>query len=729
MTTEEKIEGTLEKITYRNEQNGYTVAVLRVKNDTVSVVGTLPFLSEGESVELSGNFVIHPVYGEQFSVKSFVRKAPKTEAGILRYLSSGIIKGVGPATAERIVERFGKDSLSIIKDSPEELSLIKGITAEKALLISEEYNRLHGVKDVMLLLSSYQISVESCVKVYNDLGSEACEKIKENPYLLCKEPLCLPFEKAERMAFDFGVSPDDERRILAGIVYILRRNLANGHTCLPKAKVKAVAMKLLSCEEETVASALTKLTDTLEIISRNVNGKEFLALYEYYYAEERIAARLLSIDENATRLLGADDLEIDYVENKTSIKFHENQRQAIKSAVESGVFVLTGGPGTGKTTTLNAIIELLTMRKLDIALAAPTGRAAKRMTELCGREAKTIHRLLEVDWNNEDKPEFSRNEKNPLECDVILIDEASMVDVMLFDSLLKALRPNCRVILVGDSNQLPSIQAGNILNDIIESEKFSFVCLKKVFRQAGKSQIVTTAHALINETPVDFNNKSGDLFFLSSSDGFSLSKLVTNLATERLPLAYGFNPVSDIQIICPSRLYETGTVNLNNILQSRLNPESSEKTEIINKGVTFRVGDKVMQTKNNYNIVFESDRGENGMGIFNGDVGFITEIDRISKSVKVRYDDKTASYLPDEVSELELAYAITTHKSQGSEFNCCIVPLYNVPKKLRYRNLLYTAITRAKKMLIIVGEKEIFREMAANNKKTLRYTLLKENLI
>ncbi len=728
MKTQEKIEGIVEKITFFNEQNGYTVASVRSGNTRVTVVGILPFLNEGETAVFYGNFIVHPTYGEQFSATSFERIAPKTVGAILRYLSSGIIRGVGPATAGRIVERFGADSLNIIADDPKQLALIKGISLEKATAISEEYNKQYGVRDIMFLLSPYEVTTELCVNIFKKMGSDACEIIKTNPYALCDEEIGFSFEKAEKIASDFGISKDSEMRIGAGILYILRKNLGNGHTCLPKNKIIPVAVQMLESDYLRVEAVMDKLEENLKIISKRVSDTVFLALPDYIYAEEHIAAKLLALNENAPRLPDANDLEIDYIENKNNIKFENVQRQAVKKALENGVFVLTGGPGTGKTTTLNAIIGLFEMRNLSISLAAPTGRAAKRMTELCGKEAKTLHRLLEVGWDDKEKAKFSRNENNPLESDVVIIDETSMVDALLFDSLLKALRPTARLVLVGDAKQLPSVSAGNILNDIIESEKFSVVTLNKVFRQAKTSEIVNTAHSIINETPIDFSNKSEDFFFIHKNDGFDVVNTITELCNTRLPAKYKFDAVKDIQIICPSRMYETGVSNINNVLQSVLNPNKKNLPEIFNRGVAFRVNDKVMQIKNNYDIIWEKDNGESGTGVFNGDVGFIEEIDLRAGIVKVRYDDKKATYLTDNMNELDLAYAITVHKSQGSEFDCVIIPVFNIPQKLKYRNLLYTAVTRAKKMLILVGSEDVFNESLKNNKKTLRYTLLKEYL-
>lgn len=727
-TANEELCGIVEKITYQNEQNGYTVATVRSGKDRVTVVGILPFLSVGESLKVTGNYTVHSSYGEQFTVKSFERIAPQNSAAILRYLSSGIIKGVGPSTATRIVEKFGENSLDIIQNHPTELAEIKGISLQKALSISDEYQKQYGLRDVMLMLSPYEISVEKCAVIYRELGSRAVDIVKDNPYTLCCEAIDLPFEKAEKIASDLEISPDNELRLIAGVEYILRKNLSNGHTCLPRPKLCEVAVKLLESDFYRVDGIISLMADKMLVCTQKVNDTEFIAIPEYYYAEQYIASRMTAFKKNTGSTVLVDELEIDYVENKLNIKFEQMQRKAIKEAFENGILILTGGPGTGKTTTLNAIIELFERRDLKIELAAPTGRAAKRMTELTNREAKTIHRLLEVEWGENDKQSFCRNERNPLECDVIIVDEASMIDSMLFASLLKALRTSCRLIIVGDADQLPSVSAGNILNDLLLSERFPSIRLKKVFRQAMQSTIVTNAHAVINETEVDFSNKGNDFFIMNRFSGAEVCNTVLELCSERLPEAYGFDGINDIQILCPSKKFECGTVNLNNLLQSCLNPTSDKKAQMNYKGVYFREGDKVMQIKNNYDLCWENSKHESGSGIFNGDVGVITEIDMRSRVIKVKFDDKTVSYYEENLGELELAYAVTVHKSQGSEFDCVIIPLIDIPAKLKYRNLLYTAITRAKKMLIIVGSKSVFCEMAANNKKTLRYTLLKDFL-
>ena len=724
-----EISGIIEKITYCNKQNGYTVCTVKSGREHITVVGSLPFVTVGDNIKFIGSYTVHPVYGKQFSAQMYETVAPKTVAAILRYLSSGIIKGVGPTTAERIVEKFGSDTLDIIQNHPEELQLIKGISHEKAMNISEEYKKQFGIRDLMLLLAPYQVSMEKSIRIFQVLGTKAGEKIKDNPYILCQEEIDFPFEHTEKIAFDLGISPDNEMRLSSGIEYILRKNLLNGHTCLPRKKLVNVAVKMLESDELRIEQICDKMIENMLICTKTVNDSDFLMLPEYFNAEEYIAARLLAGKNYNNSKSFIDELEIDYVENKLSIKFEELQRTAIKNAFSSGVFVLTGGPGTGKTTTLNAIIELFEQRDVNIQLAAPTGRAAKRMTELTGREAKTIHRLLEVEWTGDDGKKFSRNERNPLECEVIIIDEASMIDSLLFESLLRALKISCRIILVGDTDQLPSVSAGNVLNDILASNMYSAVCLKKVFRQAVESTIITNAHAIINGEPSDMSNKNNDFFILHKNNAFDVCNTVLELCEQRLPKAYGFDSLTDIQVLCPSRKAETGTANLNNLLQATLNPKQDGQPQLAYKGVYFRTGDKVMQIKNNYDLQWQRDNGDIGYGVFNGDVGYITLIDIKGGIIKVKFDDRTATYFAENIGELELAYAVTVHKSQGSEFECVILPLFDIPTQLLYRNLLYTAVTRAKKMLVIVGSEAVYNQMAQNDRKTLRYTMLKEFLI
>ena len=726
--TMEQLQGTIERITYRNSQNGYTVFSLRAAAERVTAVGFLPFLAEGDVVTLQGRYVVHPTYGQQFEAESCEREMPSNAASILRYLSSGAIRGVGPATARRIVERFGDRSLEIMEQSPMALSKIRGISREKAILIGEEYKKQFGVRDVMLLLSQFHVTPEEALAIYKAFGTNATKLIRENPYALCRTQIGFSFDRAEEVARYFNIDQNDPIRLEAGMEYILRHNLGNGHTCLPVDKWFTVSCQLLGCDRHTAADICGILTEGLRVRIRNMGGVDYAFLPDLYASEEYIASRLTAMLRRKEIGFFASELEIDWVENKLSFRFETMQRQAIKEALERGLLVLTGGPGTGKSTTLRAIIQIFEEKNRKILLAAPTGRAAKRMSELTGYEAKTLHRLLEVEWGEGDKPMFARDERNPLDCDVLIVDEMSMVDAVLFEHVLRAVRLSCRLILVGDADQLPSVGAGNVLHDILESGVVPCVCLKKVFRQAMESTIIRNAHAILcGETP-DLDRKDSDFFMMDLTNPYVAAKTVVDLCTRRLPDAYGFSPFADIQVLCPSKKLELGSVNLNNLLQDKLNPQERATAQVSYKGLFLRVGDKVMQVKNNYDILWTKDNGETGSGVYNGDIGILEEIDFRSGVVKVRFDDRVASYPGETYAQLELAYAVTVHKSQGSEFDCVILPLLDVPKPLRYRNLLYTAVTRAKKLLIIVGSRGVVCAMVENGRKTLRYTGLKSFL-
>ncbi len=727
MAETEKLKGIVRRITYQNDQNGYTVAVLDTGEDEITAVGNMPFITRGDDIVLYGSYIVHPVYGPQFKAETAEKNMPTDAAALLRYLSTGAVKGIGPATARKIVEKFGEETISILEQNPERLAEIKGVSIEKAIAIGEEFAKQYGIREVMLTLARFKISAEDSIKVYKTLGNGALGRIESNPYVLCDERIDIPFEKAEDIAEYYRIAHTDKMRICAGIEYILRKNSYNGHTCLPKEKLLAVAIKLLDVEQDAVDACVDMLIESLKLRYKKVNNTEFVALPALYDAEEYIATKLtlMSAKKRSGKI---DQREIAYVEQSMGIELDKLQREAVVSALENGVTLLTGGPGTGKTTTLKAMIEMFRHRDMTIELAAPTGRAAKRMSELTGCEAKTVHRLLEVEWTDDQKTGFCRNEMNPLDCDVIIIDEVSMIDAQLFESLLRALRMNTGVILVGDTDQLPSVSAGNVLGDIIDSSGFCAVRLNKVFRQAEKSAIIRTAHAVIEGENIDLTLRDSDFFFMQRLDDEDTLSTVLSLCMTRLPKAYGFEPIRDIQVLCPSRKLATGTINLNNILQQELNPKGKNDSEIFFKGFYIRKNDKVMQIKNNYELVWVKDDGESGSGMFNGDVGYVSEIDAREGKITVRFDDKTVVYGNEELSQLELAYAVTVHKSQGSEYECVVIPLSDVPSKLKYRNLLYTAITRAKKLLVIVGRNEVFYSMAANVRKNLRYTLLKEFL-
>ena len=724
----EKLNGSVEHITYTNNSSGYTVALLKTNDDLITIVGTMPFLAVGDCIEVTGKMDIHLTYGQQFKVSKFEKAAPSDTASILRYLSSGAIRGVGPSTARNIVERFGDSALEIIENEPERLSEIRGISLDKALKIAEEYNKQFGVRDVMLFLSPFRISPEGALKVFSALGSNATEIIRNNPYVLCADDIGFSFEKAEEISSYFAVPKDSDCRISAGLEFVLKHNLANGHTCIPKHKLVDTAARLLECGLDEVSAVCNEMLKAFQLRLFVDDEQEFIALPQYFMAEEFVASRLSVMLKYGPPAEFLADLEIEIIEQKEHIQYEELQKVAIKTAVTKGVTILTGGPGTGKTTTLNAIIKILKTKDLSIALAAPTGRAAKRMSELTGCEAKTIHRLLEVEWNESDTHVFARNEKNPLPYDVIIIDEMSMVDIILFEALLRAIRLGTRVIMVGDSDQLPSVGAGNVLADIIASNTVPVVALTKVFRQAMESLIVANAHRIIAGEEPELSSKTSDFFMLQNQNSNTAAELVVDLAAKRLPDAYGFKPFNDIQVLCPSKMMGLGSINLNNMLQDRLNPAAKNQNKITFKNFELREGDKVMQIKNNYDIIWTSDSGEEGSGVFNGDIGILEKIDNKNSLLKIRFDDKVAVYYNENISELELAYAMTIHKSQGSEFDCVILPLLDSPSKLLYRNLLYTAVTRAKKLLIVVGSKSVLLSMVENNRKSLRYTTLNKRL-
>ncbi len=725
----EMISGTVTHIVFSSAETGFTVLELENNGYTETVVGNLKGVSVGEEIELTGKFTVHSTYGQQFKAETFVKILPSGSAAILRYLSSGAIKGIGPATAKKIVALFGDSTFEVMENEPYRLATIKGITPLKAEQIGQEVANRRSLRELCLKLAVYGLSADEAVTAFKALGDSVAEKIEANPYLLCQTGIDFDFERVDDIAKKLQIAEDNLERICAGVLYVIRHNIYNGHTCLPRVKVEKIACDLLEVNTNTVDDAVEELLSKREIFNIGIDGQAFVALSEQYNSEQYIANRMLTELSLGNREKPVVEKEIDKAGRELGIEFEELQRQAIKQSVDSGIFILTGGPGTGKTTTVNGIIKVLENRGLKVALAAPTGRAAKRMTELCGKEAKTVHRLLEVGTADDGKTHvFVRCERNPLEFDAVIVDEMSMVDAVLFDALLKALRLGTHLILVGDSDQLPSVGAGNVLKDLIMSEKFPSIRLNKVFRQAMQSVIVVNAHRIINGEALELDRKDADFFMLESKTSERAVGLVTDLYCRRLPEAYGFSPTDDIQVLCPSKKLELGTVNLNNILQQQLNPPVEGVPEIEIKGFILRKGDKVMQIKNNYDIVWEDDAGNAGMGVFNGDVGVLEDIDVANRTLTVRFLDRVAFYSGEEVLQLELAYAVTVHKSQGSEFDCVILPLLDFPYPLKYRNLLYTAVTRAKKMLIVVGSRAVLSSMAENDRKTLRYTALKTML-
>ena len=720
-----ELKGIVDTVTYKNKDSGYTVIKLKSGKDIIVVTGTMPFVSEGDSITVRGSYIMHPTYGRQFKCDFCEVTVPETEAQILKYLSGGAIKGVGPATAVKIVELFKERTLDVIENEPKELTRIKGISIDKALSIAEQFKQQFGIRDIMITLSRFNITPNEASLIFKTLGVQSIDIIKENPYSLCMDGIGFSFERVDEIAENFDITADNEYRIFAGIQYVLKGNLSNGHTCLPKKKLVDVSSRLLGVERDCAIDVLEKMIGSLSLFEYIIDGVPFVFLPDYAAAEEYIGGRINNILKNNQELYEVSSVELNFVQQRLGINFDPIQISAVNVAMKNSFFILTGGPGTGKTTTLNTIIEIFDRRDMSIGLAAPTGRAAKRMTELTGRDASTIHRLLEVEWGSDSKPYFAKNRKNPLDFDVLIIDEMSMVDVQLFRALLDALKITTRIILVGDSDQLPSVGAGNVLNDLIASEKVPFVKLEKIFRQAAQSSIITFSHEIIKGQIPESYEKASDFFFIKRNDVFSTTNTVIELCSTRLPEAYSFSPFEDIQVLCPSRKKECGTLNLNNCLQDVLNPLNKNEPELHFKGCAFRVGDKVMNIKNDYDIIWETKNGESGTGIFNGDIGFIESIDIKERALRVAFDDKIATYFDENLALLELAYATTVHKSQGCEFECVVVPLYDTSALLQYRNLLYTAITRAKKLIVLVGNTEIFENMIENDRKTLRYTALK----
>lgn len=721
--------GSVESIIFVNEKNGYSVIEIANDDENITATGVMPGISVGEELRLIGEFKTHPAYGEQFNVKTYERSLPTTVTSILKYLSSGAIKGIGPSTAMKLVDAFGEKTLEVLENTPEKLLEVKGLTKNRAKKISEEFQQLFSIKSLMSELGKYGVTPEETVKIFKTFGKESMNFIQANPYLLCDEPIELSFERADKIAFLKSNALDEKCRVRAGIVYILKHNMNNGHTCLPRDKLIPAAVNFLEVSQDKTEESLDELLSEGALQHDFFNDREFIFLNKMHASEVYSASRLLMMLKFPPRsIIGTED-KINEIEKTQCIEYADSQKKAIKEALEKGILVLTGGPGTGKTTTLNAIINILEENGERIFLAAPTGRAAKRMSEVTKKEAKTIHRLLEVEWDSEDRPVFKKNEKNLLNCDALILDEISMIDVNVFEGVLRALPLGTRLILVGDSNQLPSVGPGNILSDLISSEEIPLVELKEIFRQSQQSLIVTNAHKIVNGEMPELTKRDGDFFFINANKPEHIVKTIKDLCKTRLPQAYNYSSLDDIQVIAPGKKGDVGTINLNKVLQDALNPALSGKKEITVNGNTFRQGDKVMQIKNNYDIPFVRDNMRSGEGIFNGDIGVIENINPVDLSLTVRFDDKVASYNSETVVDLDLAYAITVHKSQGSEFTAVIMPMYTGAPQLYYRNLLYTGVTRAKDLLIMVGTSWTVSKMVENNKKTKRYSSLKNYLI
>ncbi|KPU26439.1 ATPase AAA [Caloranaerobacter sp. TR13] len=729
------LQGTIEEIIYKNESNGYTVAILETEDDVVTIVGYIPIINLGETLKVQGNWVYHSNYGQQFKVDTYQAVVPASLNGIEKYLASGLIPGIGPKTAKKIVEKFGLNSIDILQYNPDRLIEVEGIGKKKAEKIAEAFAEQRELRDVMIFLQEYGISPTYGVRIYKKYGNETITKIKENPYRLSEDIFGIGFKMADKIARSMGVDLRSNYRVFAGIKFTLMEFSSEGHTYVPKEELVDKAKGLLEVERELVEDGITALALKQEIQLENVDNEIRVYYMPFYYAEANVSKKIIELALTELKELNIDvEEEINKLEQESSIKFAQNQKEAIRQAIFNGVLVITGGPGTGKTTTINSIIKLFENQGLSVVLAAPTGRAAKRMSEATGREAKTIHRLLEYSFvDDEIGMAFTRDEGTPIDSDVVIIDEVSMVDILLMNNLLKAIMPGTRLILVGDVDQLPSVGPGNVLRDIIDSKVVKVVKLNEIFRQAQESMIIVNAHR-INKGEIPFLNVKGkDFFFINKDSGEEVVDTIIELCKERLPKFYGFNPVKDIQVLTPMKKGDTGVNALNERLQEILNPKHKLKDEKKVGDSIFRVGDKVMQIKNNYRMKWEiiKDDGTNeeGEGVFNGDFGYVYDIDEEESEMTVLFDDnKKAVYSFSQLDELKLAYATTIHKSQGSEFPVVVMPICWGPPMLLTRNLLYTAITRAKELVVLVGNKKFLYMMINNNRITKRYSGLNKRL-
>ncbi len=719
-----QLRGTVEQILYEDATSGFAVVEMDTGEEYLPAVGPLQGVAPGEALTLTGQYVAHPKFGYQFKVVLFERSLPETAAAIRKYLASGAVKGIGAALAGRIVDAFGDGTLDVLEKDPSRLAEVRGISQKKAEALIKEFGQLFSMRTVMIFLAQYGLSSSQSVRIYKKWGPLTTDLLKQNPYLLCGDDIRVEFQVADRMAASMGMERTSPERIFAAVTHVLRYNLRNGHTCLVRDKVVLLTQKLIGLGEDSVEIEIDNRLDAEELCVLRRKGKDFLFLPGLYEAEKYIAFRVELMLRNRYFETRDVDAMIARVEEQKGIVYEELQRRAIREALSRSILILTGGPGTGKTTTLNAIIELLEQEGMKLAIAAPTGRAAMRISEVTGHEAKTIHRLLEVDFSDESRSRFLHNEHNPLDVDAVVIDEMSMVDVELFESLLRGIRPGCKLVLVGDSDQLPSVGAGNVLRDLIASGKVPTVELRQIFRQAAESLIVTNAHRIVRGEMPDLTVKDRDFFFLSRLGEEMAARTIVDLVAERLPKSYGFSPLADIQVLAPQRKGTVGVYALNARLQERLNPAAPDKRE--HRGIlcTFREGDKVLQNRNNYDVEWDKN-GEKGMGIYNGDIGRIRSIDNASASIVIDFDGRVCSYPFEMAMDLELAYAITVHKSQGSEYDAVVLPILGGYDKLYFRNLLYTAVTRAKKLLVLVGSAKRVEYMVGNHRRNLRYTGLR----
>ncbi len=731
MSDMESVTGDVVGIIYSNDDNGYKVMEIENDQDSFVAVGYFHGVAEGETVKLSGKWTSHPTYGDQFKAEIFEKILPATRSSIMRYLSSGIVKGIRESTARKLVERFGEDTLRVLEKEPESLSLIKGISISKAMKMHESYLTQLGSSTLVMFLQDCGISVKTAAKIYKKFGSASVEIIKANPYILCEEIDGIGFKTADDVATGLRLEPDNINRVRAGVLYTLKYNTQFGHTYLPKDIIVSSAARLLGVDDDMTRIALDALVKDGILVSVSDEGSDNIYLYSHYMCEGYAASKITELNKYKYKFKTAEIVkQLDIIEKKHKLHFAELQRQAVISAMQNGVMIITGGPGTGKTTIINAIIDIMHSNGLTVSLTAPTGRAAKRMSQVCSLEAKTIHRLLEASFRgDEETTEFMVNEDCPIESDVVIVDEMSMVDIVLVSNLLKAIRPGTRLIMVGDINQLPSVGPGNVLRDIIESGTVEVIRLTEIFRQAQESMIVTNAHGINQGRYPVLNAKDKDFFFAeipSAADGV---RYIASLCSTRLPKAYGYQPF-DIQVLSPSKKGTAGAINMNELLRDELNPPAEDKKEQDFGFRLFREGDKVMQIRNNYDIKWTNvTTTQLGNGVFNGDVGIISSIRKEFKTITVMFDDRKVVYeYKDIADELELAYCVTIHKSQGSEFPVVIIPMYDAPHMLVNRNLLYTGVTRAKNLVVLVGRENVIHQMVDNNREDKRYSGLKKRL-
>lgn len=730
--TNEKICGTVSEIVYYNSDNGYAVCEIETEDDSVTAVGYMPYISGGESVELSGNWTFHQDYGPQFKVLFYEKTMPSEISDILKYLSGGAIKGIGESTAKKIVDMFGSDTFDVLENKPSELSKISGISKKRAEQIGEEYKKQQGVKNTVMFLQKYGVSPKSAVKVYKRYGSGTIDKIKENPYVLSETVYNIGFKTADRIALMMGFEKNSPVRIEASIRQVLLNASMNGHTYLPKEMLIKNTVSYIQVSYDEAEQSVTNMIFDNRLKNDNTKTGQNIYIPKFYEAEKYVSSKLKSIAKKSGCIENADiESLIENFEKEKNITLAPHQKSAVYCAVKNGATVITGGPGTGKTTIINAIIEIMESLDKKVLLTAPTGRAAKRMSEVCGSEAKTIHRLLESCFSDEeDDMRFTKNADNPLDCDMIIADEMSMVDILLMEALLRATKVSACIVMVGDADQLPSVGPGYVLHDIICSGVIPSVSLTEIFRQAKESAIIVNAHRINRgEYPVT-NSKGTDFFLVRRESATDIASSVVDLFMNRLPNAYKLNPLYQIQVLSPTRKGITGVFELNTALQKVINPKRKNKHEKVFKNIIFREGDKVMQIKNNYDIEWTKldDKNETGLGVYNGDIGYIHSIDLKNEEAVIVFDDRVYIYDFSKFEELDLAYAVTVHKSQGSEFDAVIMPMYPCPPMLSNRNLFYTAVTRAKKLVVLVGREDCICNMTDNINEQTRYSGLLDRL-